>query len=177
MVAITGLVLSAIATLAAVVALYYAKKAIDKSTEALALQMSLESIGQMQRVADHLYELIDAAREEYAHPHERVTTPAGLELTPSRLPALHARLRIDVVALSQMGGIDLRGELPDPGAGDPESNLKVWTNTLGLLSELAEIAEATAEPKPPPPELPPSVVSSPELAGKQQEQTASPSQP
>lgn len=143
-----SIVLAAIATVASLVALWYSRKAVVKATEALDLQMSLESIGQMLRVADHLYELIDAAREESTNHPELVTTRSGVTLAATRLPALHARVRIDIVALSQMGGIDLRGELPAPGDGNPDSNLKVWTNTLGLLSELAEIAEATAMPRP-----------------------------
>ena len=150
-----SIVLAAIATAASIVALWYSRKAVVKATDALNLQMSLESIGQTLRVADHLYELVDAAREEYANPTVLVTTRSGLKLASSRLPALHARVRIDIVALSQMGGIDLRGELPAPGDGNPDSNLKVWTNTLGLLSELAEIAETTAAPKPTVPTEPP----------------------
>jgi hypothetical protein len=100
---------------------------------------------QLQRVSDHLYAYIDAAREEGRRSGPTSISINGLEMPTSRLPALHARLRIDVVALSQLDGLDLRGDIPAPGPGDRTSIMSVWTNAIGLLSRVAEAAEKAAK--------------------------------
>jgi hypothetical protein len=98
---------------------------------------------QLQRVAEVLSDLINAARQERTTPSPRVQLDQygrGLSSTPVNM--LRERLRIEVRLLQALGGPDLSGEIPLEGRDDEIGDLQhFWFDGLAALQELKGVID------------------------------------
>ncbi|HTX07591.1 MAG TPA: hypothetical protein VME22_03210 [Solirubrobacteraceae bacterium] len=105
---------------------------------------------QMQRVAQVLFDLIGAAREEAVHPSQRVDLGNRRLLGATPIPALQTQLRIEVRILKALGGPDLTDVIPPVERDDdPAGVLRLWTaNGLTALQRLEGMIEAAESLRP-----------------------------
>ena len=105
---------------------------------------------QMQRVAEILFDLIGAAREESVHPSQRVDLGNRRLLGATSIPALQTKLRIEVRILKALGGPDLDDVIPPlERDDDPAGVLRLWTeNGLTALQRLGGMIDAEESLRP-----------------------------
>ena len=103
--------------------------------------LNVRQLVQMQRVAQVLFDLIGAAREESLHPSERVDFGNRRLLGATPIPALQTQLRIEVRILKALGGPDLTNVIPPlERDDDPTGVRRLWTeNGLTALQRLEGI--------------------------------------
>ncbi len=93
---------------------------------------------QLQRVAQVLRELIDAAREERTHPSERVTDiQPGRALSSTPVQMLQVQLRIEVRILKALGGPDLSQVIRREERDDQPAGLqRLWFDGVTALEKV-----------------------------------------
>jgi hypothetical protein len=108
----------------------------------------LRSLAQLQRVAQVLRELIDAAREERAHPSERILDiQRGRAISSTPVQMLQVQLRIEVRVLKALGGPDLTEVIPGIQRDDQPAGLqRLWFEGVTALEKITgyiDVFEAT----------------------------------
>lgn len=98
----------------------------------------VRGLTQLQRVAQVLRELIDAAREERTHPSERITDiQPGREISSTPVQMLQVQLRIEVRILKAFGGPDLSDVIPGPERDDEPGGLqRLWFDGVTALEKI-----------------------------------------
>jgi hypothetical protein len=91
---------------------------------------------QMQRVAQVLFDLIDAAREETLHESELFDFGNGRMIGATAIPALQNLLDIEVHILQELGGLDVSGIMPTLERDDDRAGVqRLWTGGLTSLQK------------------------------------------
>jgi hypothetical protein len=112
--------------------------------------LTVRRLVQMQRVAQALFDLVGAAREEVVHPSERFDFGNGRRLGATPIPALQTRLRIEVRVLKALGGPDISDVIPPTERDDDRAGLqRLWTtHGLTALQKLEGMIESEESLRP-----------------------------
>jgi hypothetical protein len=99
--------------------------------------LTVRRLGQMQRVARVLFELIGSAREETRHESPKYDFGNGRLLGATAIPALQTQLRIEARILKALGGPDLTNVIPPTERDDDRAGVqRLWTDGLMALEKL-----------------------------------------
>jgi hypothetical protein len=99
--------------------------------------LTVRRLGQMQRVAQVLFELIGAAREETRHESPKYDFGNGRLLGATAIPALQTQLRIEARILKALGGPDLTNVIPPPQRDDDRAQAqRLWIDGLMVLGTI-----------------------------------------
>jgi hypothetical protein len=123
---------------------------MQQRAQALATELKLQRIVQLERIAEVLTDLADIARDEAIAPPPRpVSYPTAFRM--SRIPAALARLRTAVALLDALGGPRLAAASQlagQAGGTPPETTL---SSALAALQEIETLARNEGQLKVEPP--------------------------